>query len=112
MKKILFTLIGLLSLQACGIGVYTISSGNDDISCLSFCAPKEYEINVNVDGKDYTVNTIKYSAYKNNRNIKKAVKNRICIEPGTHLVTVSDQSGQVYSKKIFVSASENKTIEL
>lgn len=114
MKKILLMLVAFvaLSLTSCGIGTYTVSGGMADEAAVCFTANEEYIISVNVDGTTYQMETIEDNAYKANRKIKETANNQITLSPGRHKVVVTKDGSEIYSKDIFLSASEVKVIEL
>lgn len=99
-------------LTGCGVGSYSVSSGNADEAYLTFVSNTEYDITVDVDGQTYNCKTVKETPHKQNRNIKKTARNTITLKPGTHTVSVSANGAQKYSQKIFVSASETKIVKL
>ena len=51
-------------------------------------------------------------AHKTRRDIKKTAKYLITTTPGTHDVKVTKDGKEVYSKKVVISTSETKIIEL
>ena len=108
MNKILLAVLSALLLSACGVGNYSLSSGKADVSMLSFVSAEYVKIKVSVDDKSYDLLSVKDKAWKTDRKIKPTAKNT----PGTHEVAVSADGSQIYSKKIFVSASEHKIVEL
>ena len=112
MKKIL--LIALLSvfMASCGVGSYTVTTGLEDKSSISFVTDKKQEIVVTVDGQQYNVETVKLKNYRNDRSLKRTVENTIEITPGQHDVRVALDGNVIYTQKIFVSAGENKVVEL
>lgn len=114
MKKILLIFVALvtMSLCSCGVGSYSVVSGNADEAALCFTADKKCEIVVNVDGTMYDLETIKYKTYKAKRNIKKTANNQITLTPGRHNVVVTKEGVEVYNQEIFVSATDIKVIEL
>lgn len=107
----LMALISVL-LASCGVGSYSVVTGKADEACVSFVADKKHKITVAVDNQQYNVKTVKLKAYRKDRNIKKTVNNTIVLVPGSHEVKVSHDGNVIYTKKIFVSAGENKVIEL
>lgn len=112
MKKIALLLTATLTLIGCNTGVYSVSSGMPDESAICFVAAKKYDINVNVDGKNYTTQTVKQKPHKARRDVKKNAAYSIPITPGSHNVKVTSESNEIYSRTIFVSANETKIIEL
>ena len=112
MKKIL--LIALLSvfMASCGVGSYTVITGLEDKSSISFVTDKKQEIVVTVDGQQYNVETVKLKDYRKDRSLKRTVENTIEITPGQHDVKVTLDGNVIYTQKIFVSAGESKIIEL
>ncbi|MBO7287817.1 MAG: hypothetical protein J6U85_06265 [Bacteroidales bacterium] len=112
MKKIL--LIALLSvfMASCGVGSYTISTGLADESSISFVMDKEQNIIVTIDDQQYNVQTVKLKDYRKDRSLKRTVENTIGIAPGKHDVKVTLDGNVIYTHKIFVSAGENKIVEL
>lgn len=112
MKKILFFLLGSLLLTSCGVGNYSVSSGREDKSELSFTFSRKADITVMVDSDTYYIQTVKDKAYKTNRNIKKTSQNTIILNPGAHDVKVVKDGEEVFSKKLFLSNAEHKVIEL
>ncbi len=112
MNKILLAVLSALLLSACGVGNYSLSSGKADVSMLSFVSAEYVKIKVSVDDKSYDLLSVKDKAWKTDRKIKPTAKNTILLTSGTHEVAVSADGSQIYSKKIFVSASEHKIVEL
>ena len=113
MKKFVVILFAAaLFLTSCGVGSYTVVSGKEDKCILSFTSQKTTPITVQVDGKTYNVQSVADNAYKTRRNIKQTAENSIVMTPGTHDVTVFQNGAQVYSKKLFISNSEHRVIEL
>lgn len=112
MKKILFILALTSLLSSCGIGTYSVISGNADEAAICFVADKKYDISVDIDGQNYYVETVKQKDYKNKRKIKKTVLNQISLTPGRHQIKVTREGGEIYSHEIFVSATDVKIIEL
>jgi len=114
MKKIVISLLAALLLTSCGVGTYNISSGKPDECYISFASvsKKPIPIVVNIDGKEYSVSTANEKAYRNDRNIKQTALNTITLAPGAHDVKVSVDGNEVYSKKLFISTSEHKIVQL
>ena len=112
MKKIFILLLGTLLLTSCGVGSYSISSGNPDESKISFVSTDKTPITVKVDSVDYNLFTVKTKAWRTERNIKETAENTIKISPGQHNVVVEMDGRVVCEKKIFVSSHEHKVIEL
>lgn len=114
MKKIALLLFAaaVITLNSCGVGVHTVNSGLSDESAVCFFATDDYDINVIIDGKSYVTKTVKQKKFKSRRDIKKTAQRQIAITPGRHTVKVTKDGQEVYSKEIFVSANEIKTIEL
>ena len=112
MKKFIFITALSVFLTGCGVGSYSLQSGIEDAAFISFTDDDKQEIVVNVDGKTYNVNTVKYKAYKKDRNIKHTAMNTIKLSPGQHKVSVLINGSEVYNHKVFLSASETKIIEL
>ena len=113
MKKILIALIGIVLLSSCGVGSYTVTSGKADAGEISFTFSKITPITVSVDDQTYSINTVKVKAWTVDRNIRKTVKNTIRVNAGQHDITVYDESGtKIYQKKMFISASEHRIIDL
>lgn len=114
MKKILliFAALVTLSLSSCGVGSYTVVSGNADEAALCFTANKKCDIVVNVDDVVYEMETIRYKTFKAKRNIKKTADNQIALTPGRHKVVVTKDGTEIYNNEIFVSATDIKVIEL
>lgn len=112
MKKILFISALVMLLTGCGVGNYSVQSGSEDASYISFTDTDKNDIVVTVDNKTYTLETVKQKAYKSGRNIKQTALNTIKIAPGQHDVKVMLNGSQVFSKKLFLSAGEHKILEL
>lgn len=112
MKKIIFISLFSLILAGCGVGTYSVQSGVEDASYLSFTDDVKQEITVNVDDKTYTLETVKTKAYKSGRNIKMTALNTIKLTPGQHDIKVMINGSEVYSHKVFISAGETKIVEL
>ncbi|MCQ2332939.1 MAG: hypothetical protein MJZ95_07085 [Paludibacteraceae bacterium] len=112
MKKIIISLVSAIVLSGCGVGSYSLSSGKSDIAEISFTASDKEPIVIVVDGTEYNAETVKAKGYKSGRNIKKTALNTINIEPGQHDVKVLVSGNEVYNKKLFLSATEHRVIEL
>lgn len=112
MKRIFFILASILLAAGCGVGSYTISSGLEDSGAVVFTASKAYPIEVSVDGAAYSVSTVKYKAYKNDRRIRRTSENMIKVGTGQHKIEVREAGNIVYSRVVFISAGENKVIGL
>jgi hypothetical protein len=114
MKKLLLILFAAITLtfNSCGVGNYSIASGNADEASVCFTAAKKFDINVNIDGTTYDIQTIKEKQYKSRRNIKKTAQQEITLSPGRHKVIVKRDGAEIYNHEIFISNSEVKVIEL
>ncbi len=114
MKKIALLLCAaaIITLNSCGVGVYTVNGGLSDESAVCFVASDEYDINVIIDGKSYVTKTVKHKKFKSRRDIKKTAQRQIAITPGRHSVKVTKDGQEVYAKDIFISTNEIKTIDL
>lgn len=114
MKKIIVVLTAVLSLAitSCGVGTYSVSSGNPDQSYIVFTADKTFDIEVTVDGQAYEMQTVKQKNWKKRRDIKNTAKQNMVVAPGSHKVKVSKDGTVVYENEIFVSPSEGKIIAL
>lgn len=112
MKRIIIALFSAILFSSCGVGSYSVSSGKSDDASISFTAVAKQAIVVVVDGTEYNVETVKTNSYKTDRNIKKTAMNTIKIQPGQHEVKVFLAGDEVYSKKLFISATEHRIVEL
>lgn len=114
MKKFFVSIFCLISilLAGCGVGNYSVSSGNADEAYLTFVSGSSYNITVKVDNQTYHCKTVKEIPHKTRRNIKKTAKNTITLKPGTHTVKVMAEGTEKFSQKVFVSATETKIIKL
>lgn len=116
MKRIISVIAGLvlaIAFTGCGVGNYTTVSGKADEALLSFSSPvASYALDVEIDGQHYSVQCVRNSNFKTNRNIKATSRNTITLAPGTHTVVATAAGKQVYSGKIFVSAQDHKVIEI
>ena len=108
---ILFAAI-TLSLTNCGVGNYSVVSGNADKASVCFVSTEKFDITVDIDGTTYEVKTIKDKQYKSRRNIKKTAQQEITLTPGRHKVIVKRDGAEIYNHEIFISNSEVKVIEL
>ena len=109
---LLFVALMAALLGSCGVGVHSVSSGNAGDCAIYFVAPTSYDINVTIDGTQHAVQTIKQKQYKSRRDIKRRANEQIHITPGKHSVKVVQEGKEVYTKDIYVSASETIVIEL
>jgi len=112
MRKIIIAVCAALLLTGCGVGSYSVSSGKADEAAISFVDAGKHAIEVTIDDNTYNVETVKEKAWKTDRRIKQTAQNTIRITPGQHKVTVKSDGKEVYTKSIFVSASEHKVVEL
>ena len=112
MKKLFLAAIMALIFTSCGVGSYSVSSGVADQGAVSFVSKKSFPITVIIDGKEYNVMSVKDKAYKTDRKIKRTAKNTIKVSTGQHEIKVMAANDIIYSKKIFVSTTEHKIIEL
>lgn len=112
MKKIIIALFSAILLAGCGVGSYSVSSGRSDEAAISFTSSSRHAIIVVVDGTEYNVETVKTSAYKADRNIKKTASNTIKVQPGQHELKVISSGKEIYNKKVFISTSEHRIVEL
>lgn len=115
MKKIfaLFCVVGTLVLAACSVGSHTVNSGMADEGYVCFFSTSEHAITVDIDGTSYTTQTVKQKRnWQKRRNIKATSKGMITVTPGQHSVKVTENGKEVYSKKLFISASETKIVNL
>lgn len=99
-------------MTGCGVGSYSVQSGIEDASYISFTDTAKQEITVTIDDATYNVETVKQKAYKSGRKIRQTAENCIKISTGQHNVSVTLNGNQVYSKKLYLSAGEHKIIEL
>ena len=65
------TVLTALLFAGCRIGSQSVSSGLPDESYVCFFSPKKQNIQVNIDGQTYSMQTIKDKEWRNDRNIKK-----------------------------------------
>lgn len=112
MKKTITALLCTLLLTSCGVGVYSVSSGRDGGAFLSVTDEVTAPVTVVVDGAEYKVQTVKTSKFKKNRRIKETSDNTVKVAAGQHDVQVLKNGQEVYTKKIFISDSEHRVIEL
>ena len=112
MRKILIIALLSVFMASCGVGSYSITTGLADKSEISFVADKKQNITVAIDGQQYEVKTVKLKDYRKDRSLKRTVENTIEITPGQHDVKVTLDGSVIYTQKIFVSAGENKVVEL
>lgn len=113
MKRLVLLALVSSLFAGCGVGVYSVSSGEADVAALSFAAPAKKIIIVDVDDRQYQIETVKTKAYKADRKIKKTALNSIRLQVGQHVVSVKDKAGNLlFEKKILLSASEHRIIEL
>ena len=112
MKKILYAIIALTLLTSCGVGTYSISSGRPSDAYISFTAARKNILTVTVDDNSFTVETVKTKPYKPGRKIKKTAINSIKITDGPHQVKVMIDGSEVYNKKLVISSSEHRIIDL
>ena len=112
MRKILIIALLSVFMASCGVGSYSITTGIADESSISFVMDKKQEIVVTIDNQQYDVETVKLKDYRKDRSLKRTVKNTIEMTPGQHDVKVTLDGNEIYTQKIFVSAGENKVIEL
>ncbi len=114
MKKFVFMLMAsaMLALTGCNVGVHSVTSGSADECAVCFVSTDSYDISVDIDGTVYELKTVKQKSYKAHRDIKARANEQIIITPGRHKVKVMRDGKEVYSKEIFVSATETKVIEI
>lgn len=114
MRKTLFIALAILTLglAGCSYGVYSVSSGKADLGAVCFTADSRYNIDVDVDGTSYKMETVKKKAYKSRRDIKRTSSEQIVLSPGRHKVQVAMNGKQIYNQEVFISATEVKIIEL
>ena len=112
MKKIIVALLSAIVLSGCGVGSYSVSSGKADTAALSFTSTDKLPIVVLVDGKEYNVETVKTKAYRKDRNIKQTALNTIYVQPGQHDISVSVSGNEIFNKKVFLSATEHRVVDL
>ncbi len=115
MKKILaiVCVLGALVLTACSVGSHTVNSGIADEGYVCFVSTNEHTITVDIDGTTYQTQTVKQKrSWQKRRDIKSTAKGMITVTPGQHTVKVFDNGQEVYSKKLFISATETKVVNL
>lgn len=115
MKKIIIATICLFvisSFHSCGVGNYTVTSGIEDKAAICFSASSAYDINVSIDGQQYTTTTVKAIAHKTRREIKNTANRAIKTTPGRHQIVVKHNGQTVYSKEVMLSTGDIKIIEL
>ena len=112
MKKLMIIAAFTMLLTGCGVGNYSVQSGIENASFISFTDDVKQDITVTVDDQTYVLKTVKQKAYKSGRNIKETALNTIKIGPGQHEVKVTLDGADIFDKKIFVSTGEHKIIEL
>ena len=113
MKKFfLFLFAAMLLLASCGTGSHTVVSGRADDAGVVFMDDQSYKIDVNIDGKNYKVSTVKDVDFKKMRDIKKTAQNMIVVKPGNHEIKVRRNGKTILTQKIFVSAGDTKVINL
>lgn len=112
MKRIFVLFFAVICLTGCGVGTHSIHSGVEDASFIFFTDDDRYPITVFIDDVEYNVETVKTRLYKADRKIRKTVENTIKVAPGQHDVRVVVEGNQVFGKKLFLSVSETKNIQL
>lgn len=112
MKKFIIAVLAAMLFTSCGVGNYTVVSGKADECAISFTSSKASNLSVSIDNSTYEVKSVKDKAYKTERKIKQTALNTIWLSPGTHDVTVEMNDEVIYQKKLFISASEHKIVEL
>lgn len=112
MKRFFIAIAFAFLLSSCGVGSYTVSSGKEDVGYITFVSSNPGPITVTVDGTSYETSSVKNRAWQPDRKIKETAKYAISLTPGTHDVTVVSYGKQVYQKKLFISATEHRIIEL
>lgn len=112
MKKLMITAAFTMLLTGCGVGNYSVQSGVENDSFISFTDDVKQDITVTVDGQTYFLKTVKQKAYKSGRNIKQTALNTIKTTPGQHEVKVVLNGKEVFGKKLFLSTGEHKILEL
>ena len=112
MKKFMAIAALAMLLTGCGVGTYSIQSGIEDASYISFTDELRYPISVIIDGNTYLLETVKLKAYKSGRDIRKTAENTIKLTPGQHTVSVLMNGNEIYAHKLFISNGETKIIEL
>ncbi len=112
MKKLMIIAAFTMFLTGCGVGNYSIQSGVENASFISFTDDVKQDITVTVDDQTYVLKTVKQKAYKSGRNIKQTALNTIKTTPGQHEVKVVLNGNEVFGKKLFLSTGEHKILEL
>ena len=112
MKKLMIIAAFTMLLTGCGVGNYSVQSGVEDASFISFTDDVKQDITVTVDDQTYVLKTVKQKAYKSGRNIKQTALNTIKTTPGQHEVKVVLNGNEVFGKKLFLSTGEHKILEL
>ena len=112
MKKIFFAAVCSVLLTSCGVGTYSVVSGKDGGALISVADSESSPVTVVVDGTQYDVKTVKTSKFKKDRKSKETSANTVKVTAGQHDVSVLKKGQEVYSKKIFISDSEHRVIEL
>ena len=112
MKKLMIIAAFTMLLTGCGVGNYSVQSGIENASYISFTDAVKQDITVTVDDQTYVLKTIKQKAYKSGRNIKQTALNTIKTTPGQHEVKVVLNGKEVFGKKLFLSTGEHKILEL
>lgn len=113
MSKFILVIFSALMLSSCGVGTYSISSGKSDTALISFTSPIKKNIVVEIDNQQYSIETVKTKTYKTDRKIKQTALNSIKLQSGQHIVKVIDKEQNItFEKKIILSASEHRIIEL
>lgn len=112
MKKLFVFASFIITLTGCGVGTYSVQSGVEDATFISFTDDVKQEIVVSIDNNTYNVETVKQKAYKSGRNVKQTALNTIKLPPGQHTISVTLNGNEIYSHKVFLSTGETKIIEL
>ena len=102
-----------MALTACSYGVYSVNSGMADEGYVCFTGTSAYDITVVVDGESQPARTVKKEkAYKARRNMRRTSQGMVAVKPGSRQVKVMRGGKEVYSKTLFISATETKIIDL
>lgn len=112
MKKLLLLLVAAASMAFVGCGVTSVAGGHPDQAAVYFVSTKSFDVTVDIDGKKYDVETIKQKPHRKKRNEKRIANEQIVVSPGKHDVKVTRDGKEIYSKQIFISATEVRMIEL
>jgi uncharacterized protein YxeA len=112
MKKLMAIAAFAILFTSCGVGTYSVQSGVEEASFISFTDDVKQDITVTVDDQMHVLKTVKQKAYKSGRNIKQTALNTIKTTPGQHEVKVVLDGKEVYAKKLFLSAGEHKILDL